>query len=77
MTDEERAREIMRSHRERCPWDCLGIEAGIASALSAVRAEEREACAKIADGYGEVTDFDVRGTALCENVAKAIRGRTA
>jgi hypothetical protein len=78
MTDEERAWEIIQMRHENedngLPRNDVDYEerTDIIAALAAVRAEEREACAKVADDICEgVNGYDPCGV----QIAVAIRAR--
>lgn len=90
MSDEERAREIadfqpcVRSTCQRLCMECRAeLRREVLSALAAARAEEREACARLADDYEKDSCGNdcMGGCADCawftarREIAAAIRGR--
>ena len=85
-TPEQRAEAFWRMENRWC-WDCgreeaeegahgnCGSAQAIASAVAAARAEEREACAVIAEQHASIFDFDEQDVAL--DIAAMIRARAA
>ncbi len=75
MTSTEQAVKIYRSVRDETE---AMMVASIASAIFEAIAEEREACAKVADNQKQIEDakcLDIDGQSSCEAIADAIRKR--
>jgi hypothetical protein len=78
MSDEERAREFARTMNDEA--NVIDWLTPFLAALAAVRAEEREVCAKVAENekvnYAETQDeCDQAYNTACDHIADAIRMR--
>lgn len=75
MTPEERAKETLKKFHRDC--DCEHEERLIADAIRAAVAEEREACAEVADADGVIGHprHDYWGQRVANDIAEKIRYR--